>query len=63
MAIVSDEGKMLGLLTPNSFHNMYHLKPAKVKCNKEYLDNFYVAQLKPHEVMKPWYKEEDDFKY
>ena len=62
MAIVSDEGKVLGLLMPNSFHNMYHLKPVEVKCNKEYLDNFYVAHLKLHEVMKPWYKEGDEFK-
>ena len=56
---MSDEGKVLGILTPNNFHNMYHLKPVEVKCN---LDNFYVTHLKPHEVMKPWYKEEDDFK-
>lgn len=62
MAIISNEGKVLGLLMPNNFHNMYHLKPTEVKCNKEYLDNFYVAHLKPHDVMKPWHKEEDDFK-
>ena len=63
MPIVSDEGKVLGLLMANNFHNIYHLKPAEVKCNKEYLDNFYVTHPKPHEVMKLWYKEEDDFKY
>ena len=62
MAIVSDKGKVLGLLTPNNFHSIYHLKPIKVKCNKEYLDNFYVTHLKPHEVMQPWYKDENDFK-
>lgn len=62
MIVVSDDGKVLGLLTPNSFHNMYHLKHVEVKCNKEYLDNFYVAHPKPHGVMKPWYKEEDYFK-
>ena len=61
-AIVVDGGKVLGLLTHNNFHNMYHLKPANVKCNKEYMDNFYVAHPKPHEVMKPWYQEEDGFK-
>ena len=60
--IVLDEGKVLGILTPNNFHNMYHLKLAEVKCNKEYLDNFYVTHLKPHEVMQSWYKEENDFK-
>ena len=62
IVIVSDEGKVLGLLTPNNFHNIYHLKPLEVKCNKEYLNNFYVTNSNPHEVMKPWYKEEDDFK-
>jgi hypothetical protein len=55
MAVVADDGKVLGLLTSNNFDNMYHLKPTKVKCNKEYLDNFYVAHLKPHEVMKTSY--------
>lgn len=25
MVVVSDAGKVLGLLMPNSFHNMYHL--------------------------------------
>ena len=62
MVIIYDDGKVLGLCMPNNFHNMHHLKPPEVKCNKEYLDNFYVAHPKPHEVMKPWYKEEDDFK-
>lgn len=49
MVVVSYEGKVLGLLTPNNFHNMYHLKLVEVKCNKEYLDNFYVTHPKPHE--------------
>ena len=62
MAIISDEGKVLGLLMPNNFHNIYHLKPVEVKCNKEYLDNFYVTHLKPYEVMQPWDKDENDFK-
>lgn len=62
MAIVSDERKILGILTPNNFHNIYHLKPMEVKGNKEYLDSFYMANPKPYEVMKPWYKDEDDFK-
>lgn len=34
MAIVSDDGKILGILTPNNLHNMYHLKPVEVKCSK-----------------------------
>ena len=58
MAIVSDEGKVLGLLTPNNSHSIYHLKHVKVKCNKEYLDNFYVTHPKPYEVMHQWYKDE-----
>ena len=62
MVVVSDEGKVLGLLMPNNFHNMYHLNPVEVKWNKEYLDNFYETHQKPHEVMKPWYKYEDNFK-
>ena len=62
MVVVGDDGKLLGLLTPNNFHNMHHLKAVEVKCNTKYLDNFYVAHPKPHEVMKPWYQEEDDFK-
>ena len=62
MAIVLDEGKVMGLLTPNNFDSIYHINPVKVKCNKEYLDNFYVTHLKPHEVMQLWYKDENDFK-
>lgn len=58
MAIVLDEGKIVGLLTPSNFHNIYHLKPVEVKCNKEYLDSFYLNNPNPHEVMKHWYKEE-----
>lgn len=53
MDVVVDDGRVLGLLTPNNFHNIYHLKPMEVKCNKEYLDNFYVVQPKPHMLMKP----------
>lgn len=63
MVIVSDEGKGLGLLMPNNFQSIYHLKLVEVKCNKKYLDNFYVSHPKPYEVMKPWYKDENDFKY
>lgn len=63
MAIISDEGKVLGILTPNYLHNIYHLKPVEVKCNKEYLDNVYVPHLEPYEVMKAWYKDDNDFKY
>lgn len=62
MTVIANDGKVLGLIMPNNFHNMHHLKPVDVKCNKEYLDNFYVAHAKPHEVMKPWYRGEDDFK-
>ena len=62
MVIVSDEGKIVGLLTLSNFHSIYHLKPVEVKCNKDYLDNFYMTNPKPHEVMKNWYKEEEDFK-
>jgi trans-aconitate methyltransferase len=53
MAIILDEGKILGILIPNNLHNMYHLKPVGVKCNEEYLDRFYLANSKPWEVMKP----------
>ena len=62
MAIISGEEKILGILTPSNFHNIYHLKPVEVKCNKEYLDIFYLAIPKPQEVMKPWYKDEEYFK-
>jgi hypothetical protein len=41
---------------------MYHLKPSEVKYNKQYIDNLYVVHSKPHEVMQPWYQEEDDVK-
>ena len=53
MAIVSDEGKLLGLLTSSNFHNIYRLKLVEVKCNKEYFDSFYLGNPKPHEFMKP----------
>lgn len=60
--MVVDDGKVLGLLMPNNFQSIYHLKPTEVKCNKEYLDNFYVVHPKAHMLMKSWYWEEDDFK-
>ena len=53
--MVVDDGRVLGLLMPNNFQSIYHLKPTEVKCNKEYLDNFYVAHPKPHMLMKSWY--------
>lgn len=62
MVIMSDEGKVLGILMPKKIHNMYHQNPIEVKCNKEHLDKLYVTHPKPHEVMKSRYKEEDDFK-
>lgn len=52
MAIISDEGKSLGLLTPSNLHSLYHLKPMEAKCNKEYLDNFHLKHPKSCEVMK-----------
>ena len=61
MAIISDKGKIVGLLTSSNLHSLYHLKPVEVKCNKDYLDNFYLKNPKPYEVMKDWYKEEEDF--
>lgn len=60
--IIGDGGKILGLLTPKNFQSIYQLNPAKEKCNKEYLDNFYMANLKYHMLMKPWYPKEEDFK-
>ena len=33
-AIVADEEKILGLLTPRNFHKIYHLNHVEVKCNK-----------------------------
>jgi hypothetical protein len=62
LAIVEDNGKVLGILTPENFQSIYHLKPAKVKCNKEYLDNFYIVNPKAHMLMKPWYQEDEYFK-
>lgn len=62
MTIISDEGKVFGLLKPNNFYSIYHLKAVEVKCNKEYLDNFYVTHPKPYGVMHPWYKDENDIK-
>ena len=34
MAIVLDEGKVLGLITPNNFHSIYHMKLVEVICKK-----------------------------
>ena len=62
MAIISDKEKIVGLLTPSNLHSLYHLKPVEVKRNKDYLDHFYLKNPKPYEVMKDWYKEEDDSK-
>ena len=62
LSIVADNRKVLGFLTPENFQSIYDLKPAEVKCNKEYLDNFYIANPKAHVLMKPWYKEEEYFK-
>lgn len=61
MAIISDEGKSLGLLTPRNLHSLYHLKPMEEKCNKEYLDDYHLKHPKSYEVMKGWYGEEDHF--
>lgn len=62
LAIVADNRKVLGFLMPENFQSIYHLKPAEVKCNKEYLDNFYIANPKAHMLMNPWYQEEEYFK-
>lgn len=60
--MVDDSGKLLGLLMPDNFHSMYHLRLAEVKCKKEYLDNFYVVHPTAHMLMNPWYREEEDLK-
>ena len=52
MAIISDEGKIVGLLTPSNLHSLYHLKLVEVKWNKDDLDNFYLKKPKPYEVIK-----------
>lgn len=62
MAVVSDEGKFVGLLTQSNLHNLYHLKPVEVKCNKEYLGGFHVKFPESYELMKDWYQEEESFK-
>lgn len=62
MDVVFDGGKVVGYLTLNSFHNMYHLKPVEAKCNKEYLDSFNVKFPKSYKLMKDWYREEESFK-
>ena len=62
IAVVSDEGKVVGSLTPSNLHNLYHLKLVEVKCNKEYLDGFHVKFLKSYKLVKDWYLEEESFK-
>lgn len=62
MVVVSNEGKVVGYLTPSSFHSMHHLKPVEAKCNKEYLDSFNVKFPKSYKLMKHWYREEESFK-
>ena len=62
MVVVSDKGKVVGSLTPSSFHNIYHLKLVEAKCNKEYLDDFNVKFPKSYKLMKDWYQEEESFK-
>jgi hypothetical protein len=62
LTIVVENGKDLGSLTLENFQNIYHLKPAKARCNKEYLDNFYIDNLKAYVLMNPWYQEEEYFK-
>lgn len=62
MVVVSNEGKVVGYLTPSSFHSMYHLKPMEAKCNKDYLDSFNVKFPKSYKLMKDWYREEESFK-
>lgn len=57
-----DNGKMLGSLTPEKFQNIYHLKSTQAKCKKEYLDNFYIVNMKDHVLKNPWYQEEEGFK-
>ena len=52
MVMVSDGGKVVGSLTPSSFHSMYHLKLVEAKCNKEYLDDFKVKFPKSYKLMK-----------
>ena len=58
MAIISDEGKIMGLLTPSNLHSLYHLNPVEAKYNKEYLDNFHLKHPKSYDFMKDWYKDE-----
>lgn len=55
-------GKVLGSLMPKNFQNIYYLKSNEARCNKESLDNFYIANPKAHVLMKPWYQEEEYFK-
>ena len=62
MVVVSDEGKIVGSLTPSNLHNMNRFKLVEAKCNKEYLDSFHVKFLKSYKLMKDWYREEESFK-
>ena len=43
LAIVANDGKVVGSLTLDNFQNIYQLKLAKARCNKDYMDNFYMA--------------------
>ena len=61
-AMVSNDGKVVGSLTPSNLHNLYLLKPVEAKCNKEYLDGFHVKLQKSYKLMKDWYREEESFK-
>ena len=56
LCIVVDNGKVIGFLMPENFQSIYHLKPAEVKCTKEYLDNFYIVNPKAHVLMNLWYQ-------
>ena len=62
MAMVLDDGKVVGLLTSSNLHNLYCLKPMEAKWNKEYLDGFHVKFPKSYHIMKDWYCEEESFK-
>lgn len=62
LVVVVDDGRVLGILIPNNFQSIYHLKLTEVKCNEEYINNFYVVHTKIHMLMQLWYREEDNFK-
>ena len=61
-SIIVDNGKVLGSLTPKKIQNVYQLKPLEARCNKEYLDKFYMANPKTHLLVNPWYQEYKYFK-